>query len=59
MESYVVVARTNSGSYFVSEEIFTQDYLEKVRDKFQGMVDYFGGGRVMVYKNLPSYMFED
>lgn len=59
MEGYVIVARTERGSYFVSEEIFDKEYFEMVQDKFQGMVDYFGGGRVMAYKNLPSYMFED
>lgn len=55
MEGYVIVARTKRGSYFVSEEIFDRGYFQMVKDKFQSMVDYFGGGRVMVYKSLSPY----
>ena len=46
---YVVVAHTTRGSYFVSEDITDMDYLQDVRDRFHGIVDYFGGGTVLVY----------
>ena len=47
---YVVVAHTTRGSYFVSEDITDVEYLQDVRDRFQAMVDYFGGGTVLVYR---------
>ena len=54
-EHYIVVAHTARGSYFVSEDISDVKYLEDVRDKFQSMVDYFGGGYVLVYKESNNF----
>lgn len=55
---YVVVAHTTRGSYFVSEDITDMEYLEDVRDRFQAMVDYFGGGTVLVYREAGVSEYE-
>lgn len=55
---YVVVAHTIRGSYFVSEDITDLGYLQDVRDRFQAMVDYFGGGTVLVYREAFCSEYE-
>ena len=55
---YVVVAHTVCGSYFVSEDITDMEYLQDVRDRFQSMVDYFGGGTVLVYRESGISEYE-
>lgn len=48
---YFIIARTNTGAHFESEYIDWDDVDYYLRS-YCSMVDYFGGGNVMVYEEI-------
>lgn len=50
---FIIAAVCNNGARFYSEEIYQSYLLEEYR-KFKAMVEFFGGGKVRIYKWVDS-----
>ena len=47
---YFIAAHTDSGMRLYSDPLYDLDYAEKEYEKYVGVVEYFEGGSVVLYK---------